>query len=149
MYTWGRGESGCLGHNDEANRLVPTKLDRGLLGGCGVVMVSAGALHSVAVTAKGALFAWGEGEYGQLGVGDKHNRLTPTRLGEEDAFDGSRPDSRVRMAAWGSLHTLAVTEAGSIWSWGHGGVLGHDDFTRLIPTRVEAQHLHQDRQRRC
>lgn len=42
VYTWVSGEEGALGLNDAKNRLVPTKLDRTLFGGRGVVMVAAG-----------------------------------------------------------------------------------------------------------
>jgi alpha-tubulin suppressor-like RCC1 family protein len=58
--------------------------------------------------------------------------------GAEGAFGGSR----VGMAACGDLITLAVTEAGALWSCGKGayGALGHgDNVDRLIPTCVDAQ----------
>ena len=41
-------------------------------------------------------------------------------------------------------HTLAVTKAGTLWSWGGGdkGKLGHNhENNRLVPTQVEAQHF--------
>ena len=43
-----------------------------------VVAVSAGAGHSFAITADGAVFAWGQGESGFLGHGeDLSNQLLP------------------------------------------------------------------------
>ena len=76
VFTWGCGTNGCLGFNDEADRLVPMNINRAFLGGCGVVMVAAGSHHSIAVTSEGALFSWGCGSQGQLGLGDRDGRLS-------------------------------------------------------------------------
>jgi alpha-tubulin suppressor-like RCC1 family protein len=46
--------------------------------------------------------------------------------------------------ACGEDHTLAVTKAGTLWSWGNGasGKLGHnDENNRLVLTQVESQHF--------
>ena len=41
------------------------------------------------------------------------------------------------MVACGIAHTVAVTEEGTVWSWGYRGKLGHnDDRDRLAPARV-------------
>ena len=48
------------------------------------------------------------------------------------------------MAAAAGAHTLAVTEAGELWSWGCGslGRLGHNDArSRLRPERVAVEHF--------
>ena len=84
--------------------------------------------------------------HGHLGLGDELNRLSLTLV----VLD----ESMVRMAACGDHHTLAVTEEGTLFSWGSGsgmnastatstaGVLGHNDNNdRLIPTRVDPQHF--------
>ena len=39
-----------------------------------------GNCYSAAVGEDGALFVWGNGEYGQLLTGDTANRLVPTRV---------------------------------------------------------------------
>ena len=46
-----------------------------------VVAVSAGAYHSIAITADGAVFTWGEGKDGCLGHGeDLSNQLLPKKI---------------------------------------------------------------------
>ena len=46
-----------------------------------VVAVSAGAYHSLAITADGAVFTWGKGEHGCLGHGeDLSNQLLPKKV---------------------------------------------------------------------
>ena len=86
----------------------------------------------------GVLWVWGFGDYGQLGLGDRHSRLVPTRLGAEEVFGGSR----VRMAACGNTHTLLVTEEGVVWAFGrgeHGRAGLNDEDDRLVPTCVDPQ----------
>lgn len=65
LYTWGVGFYGCLGHNDEKPltlpKLVEAFKDQQLESAAG------GAFHSLAVTASGALFAWGRNHCGQIG----------------------------------------------------------------------------------
>ena len=55
VYTWGCGSAGVLGHNDEDDKLVLTKLNRSLFQRSKVV-AAAGALNSKAVITEGTLF---------------------------------------------------------------------------------------------
>jgi alpha-tubulin suppressor-like RCC1 family protein len=142
VWTFGYGLNGCLGHNDEQSiiRLVPTLLAAEVFKGSKIVTVAAGALHTMAAGVNGALWAWGAGYYGRLGLGDTNDRLMPTLVGAEEVFGGSQ----VRTIACGNDHTLAVTEAGELWAWGQGaqGRLGlNDGQGRLVPTRVDPQHF--------
>lgn len=43
-------------------------------------MVSAGAEHTAAVTEDGDLYGWGWGQYGNLGLGDRNDRLIPEKV---------------------------------------------------------------------
>lgn len=43
-------------------------------------MVAAGAEHTAAVTDDGELYGWGWGRYGNLGLGDKNDRLVPQKV---------------------------------------------------------------------
>lgn len=40
-------------------------------------MLAAGAEHTAAVTESGKLYGWGWGRYGNLGLGDRNDRLVP------------------------------------------------------------------------
>jgi len=51
-----------------------------LLQGIPVKMVAAGAEHSVAITEDGNLYGWGWGRYGNLGLGDRNDRLLPEKV---------------------------------------------------------------------
>ena len=94
----------------------------------------------MAVGVNGALWGWGAGSYGQLGLGDTNKRLVPTLVGAEEVFGGSK----ARTVACGPYHTLVVTEAGELWAYGQGaqGRLGiNDEQDRLVPTRVDPLHF--------
>jgi alpha-tubulin suppressor-like RCC1 family protein len=62
-----------VGDRIDRSSLVPVSF---LLSGK-VTQVAAGATFSVAVTDSGQLFTWGSNEFGQLGVGDLRDRLSP------------------------------------------------------------------------
>ena len=55
---------------------------------------------TVAVTIDGALWAWGHGGDGQLGLGDEESKLVPARVESQVEFGGSP----VLMAACGDRH---------------------------------------------
>ena len=138
MWTWGKGWFGCLGHNDEQDRLAPVLLAQEQFEGSKIITVACGRRHSVAVGERGALWAWGYGSYGQLGLGHTENTLVPAWVGAEEVFGGSK----VLLAACGFNHTLAVTRAGAVWAWGYGrhGQLGlNDELNRLSPTMLNEQ----------
>ena len=78
VWSWGDGEDGTLGHGDEQMQLLPKKVEA--LAGQRVVAVLAGAYHSFARTADGAVFTWGA-ESGCLGHGeDLSNQVLPKKI---------------------------------------------------------------------
>jgi alpha-tubulin suppressor-like RCC1 family protein len=98
-----------------------------------VVEVSAGGLHSIAVTGKGALYTWGAGRDGKLGHGDIASRPLPVCVA---ALRGVR----ISRVSAGDSHSLAVAADGSLYSFGLGesGRLGHGDEKSVhVPRRVQ------------
>merc|ERR1712086_775723 len=91
-------------------------------------------MHSLALTADGAVWSWGWGASGELGHGDEQNQLLPKKT---EALAGRR----VVAVSAGLAHSLALTGDGALWSWGRGGFgrLGHgDEQNQLLPKKVEA-----------
>ena len=67
----------------------------------------AGVYHSLAITANGAVWSWGDGLYGQLGHGDVQEQLLPKKV---EALAGQRV---VAVSAAGG-HSLALTADGAV-----------------------------------
>jgi len=104
---------GLLGHSEGVTRLnTPTRFPS-TLGDERAVSVAAGRYHSLALTAGGAVFTWGDGDYGKLGHGDEQNQLLPKKV---EAFAGRR----VVAVSAGDGHSLAIIADGAVWSWGLG-----------------------------
>lgn len=81
-----------------------------------------------------AVFTWGRGEDGQLGIGDTQDLHEPTFV---DALRGIG----VRQIACGSGHTVVLTIDGSVYTWGRGddGRLGHgDNGWKYVPRLAQA-----------
>jgi len=96
--------------------------------------------HTVAVAIEGEWWVWGDGVFGQLGLGNEAKRLAPTLVGAEAAFGGSP----VLMVACGVNHTLVVTKDGALWSFGIPGgrlayraVVWHTGRTRPQPSEPQ------------
>ena len=99
------------------------------------VAVSAGAAHSLALTANGAVWSWGSGGLGKLGHGDLQSQLLPKKV---EAF----ATQRVIAVSAGGCHSTALTTDGAVLTWGKGesGCLGHgeDPLDQLLPKKIEA-----------
>jgi alpha-tubulin suppressor-like RCC1 family protein len=112
VWTWGRGPATGHGVDDHTTlRLVPTKVTGGGIEEAMVVQVAAGEFHSLALTATGGLYSWGQGSSGQLGHGDKENVAKPRVV---DGIVGA-----VGMAG-SACHSLAITAEGRVLVFGGG-----------------------------
>ena len=122
-----------MGHGDLQQQLLPKKVEA--LAGRRVVAVAAGSVHSLALTADGAVWSWGGGVDGRLGHGDGQRQLLPKKV---EALAGQRA---VALSA-GYNHSIALTADGGAYTWGKGerGCLGHgeDVSNQLLPKKVEA-----------
>jgi alpha-tubulin suppressor-like RCC1 family protein len=78
----------------------------------GVVQLSAGERHSLALTAEGRMYAWGDNESGQLG--------TPgAQVGPVEVSVPRAANQRVVVAAAGRQFSLALRSDGTVWAWGN------------------------------
>lgn len=135
VYIWGEGKFGRLGLGNERNCHSPRIVEH--LRGTNPKQISCGGFHSAVITEDGKLYTFGGGEHGQLGVGDKFNRLVPTLV---QALE----DSFVEQIACGWSHTVVLTEDG-ISSFGNAehGKLGHGTVRKLsTPHLIETLKGH-------
>jgi hypothetical protein len=131
VYAWGLGESGQLGLGGTDSRSTPVVI--GALSPVTVTSIAAGAHHSLATTASGEVYGWGRGSAAQLGMAEAEAVvLLPVCV---QALKGVR----CKLVAAGDSHSLALSAAGELYSWGSSddGQSGHGTTDRAcLPLRI-------------
>ncbi|MBI3233425.1 MAG: T9SS type A sorting domain-containing protein [Bacteroidetes bacterium] len=87
------------------------------------------ANHSLEIR-DGKLWAWGQNDQGQLGIGDTLTRLIASQIGVENDW--------VHIYT-GAYHSAALKSNGTLWAWGgnsHGQLGIGDSSERLTPVQV-------------
>ncbi|KAL1503593.1 hypothetical protein AB1Y20_012070 [Prymnesium parvum] len=128
VFSWGSGAFGKLGHGNDADVRIPTQVE---FKRKRIARVSCGPDHSAAVSEAGEVLCWGSGSYGNLGHGDNNDCAAPKLV---EALLG-KPCISV---ACGAKHTMALSQAGGVYSWGYGGSgrLGCGDTRGLFRPRL-------------
>ena len=136
LYTWGYNNYGQLGIGSTTNRSTPAQTNLGNT--VKFKAVSAGYGMMYAIAEDGTLWAWGRNNYGQLGDGSTTNSNTPRQV---PMFSTGSTVKVKAVAAKSMYHALAITEDGSLWSWGYNGYgqLGDGSTNRRGTPLVIAQ----------
>lgn len=105
-----------------------------------VIAVAAGEAHTLALTGDGSVYSWGRGTFGRLGAGSVADRLFPAKI-EFNSADTRKRVKIVELSA-GAYHSLALSDDGSVWSWGHNtyGQLGVNGENSMVPSLVQVFH---------
>jgi alpha-tubulin suppressor-like RCC1 family protein len=129
LYAWGNNTGGQLGQGDVISRSSPVLIPLYITGAGNLSwsVVSAGALHTQAITSAGQLYTWGSNTVGQLGDGSLLTRSYPVLISA----------SSWSSVAAGQTHVLGITSTGILYGWGSNstGQLGlGDTINRPVPT---------------
>jgi alpha-tubulin suppressor-like RCC1 family protein len=127
LYAWGFNTYGQLGDDGTDNSTTPVLV--ALPAGVTATAITGGGGFAHAIGSNGALYGWGLGSSGQLGVGS--GSLTPVVV--------PLAPSVTPKAIADNLHTgYALGSDGNIYAWGYGlqGELGDGDFTDNSPPVV-------------
>lgn len=119
---WGRGSSGALGSGALDDRLAAPGTAASTVNLGPATQVVTGDLHSCVLLTSGAVRCWGQGASGQLGSGDRDNRLdgyADPRTGTDDASTVPLGAAATQLSAGGSF-TCAVLTTGAVRCWGDG-----------------------------
>nr|XP_048292637.1 probable E3 ubiquitin-protein ligase HERC6 isoform X2 [Myodes glareolus] len=134
VYSCGDNSLGQLGQKRKQNTERPEQVQS--LATLHVDLVSCGKEHSIAVSHKGRVFAWGAGSNGQLGIGEcKDINLMPTKIEFPD-------DIKIIQVSCGHYHSLALSEDGQVFSWGSNSQgqlgLGKNFSSQASPQKVKS-----------
>lgn len=134
VWSWGWGAHGQLGLGDSKDRDLPTIIPE--LSQEEVCSLSCGDRHSFAVTRDGRVFGWGSNEFGQLGCGKKGDTVLRPKL------IAGLQGLKVIAISSGDRHSAAVTNTGSVYTWGCGsdGQCGHSVFRDVVRPKL-VEHL--------
>jgi uncharacterized protein (TIGR03437 family) len=129
VWAWGSTYLGQLGNGSSSgsNVLAPVEVS----GLTGVMAIAARADHSVALKSDGTVWAWGDNEYGELGIGSSADSNVPmTVTGLTDVVSIADAYS----------HAFALKSDGTVWAWGNNlyGELGNGSYSTdsNVPTQV-------------
>jgi alpha-tubulin suppressor-like RCC1 family protein len=135
LFAWGVNGDGQLGDGTTTNSDTPVRiviLVRGRSLGH-VTSLFAGCSHSLVLFSGGALFAWGDNTFGQLGDGTSTSSDKPVGV-------ALPAGTRVRAVSAGCTDSYALTVKGDALAWGYNGFgeLGDGSDTQSsTPVRVE------------
>ena len=112
LYCWGLNGDGQVGDGTSGNqRPSPKKI-----GTSGVwASVSAGTIHTCAISTGKSLYCWGDNQTGEIGDGTSGFTAiqpSPKRIGTSGVW---------ALAVGGDYHTCAITTGKSLYCWGFNG----------------------------
>lgn len=133
VFSWGSNSCGQLGLGDTTDRHSPTLLHHlDMKKSC---HISCGEAHTAVLSKDRAVFTFGAGLQGQLGHNSFRDELRPRLVAELWG-------SKVTQVACGRQHTVVLTEAQKMYSFGSGaqGQLGRGQDSLAVPLPVQFPH---------
>ncbi|CAG2106785.1 unnamed protein product [Medioppia subpectinata] len=138
LWTWGWNVFGQLGHRHIDDIHTPQVVQ--YFKQMKIIQAFAGFGHTIALDCDGIVYSFGNGTYGQLGLGncDKYNFPQKPM-----AINISTLRAKIMKICTGSLHSLILTSDGNVYSFGRGsdGQLGHPSVKELkLPAKIAAMN---------
>jgi len=133
VYAWGSNSDGQLGDGTLTSSSTPVPVSSL----SGIVGISAGRDHSLALRSDGTVWAWGFNRHGELGDGTTRTRKLPVQVLRKNGD----PLANIVAVSAGANHSLALRSDGTVWAWGDNadGQLGDGTFkTRLRAVKVSS-----------
>ena len=106
LWAWGSNSAGQLGTGGGPSQETPVQVGSDNRWSSIALGLNA---FSIAVKTDGTLWAWGDNQSGQLGIGSTEPKTTPVQVGGATNWAS---------VAAGQLHAVALTTAGTLWAWG-------------------------------
>ena len=153
LFAWGTGSLGCRPDKSCVVEMVTTKtrIPRHVEVEVQVKLVASGPTdHCLLLSMHGAVYSWGSGRRGKLGLGDTSDRVVPTAVpslatGIEWIGCGQEYSAALSSSGTGRAN------GGALYTWGDGrcGQLGRAVDVSETPTKVETAGLGRVRVVQC
>ncbi|KAL8593917.1 hypothetical protein ACOMHN_032338 [Nucella lapillus] len=113
VWSWGHNGYCQLGNGSSSHGVQPVSISFYI--SHEVKSVACGSHHSMALTAEGEVYAWGQNNCGQVGNGTTANQPTPRRV--SPALGGHKAVA----ITCGQTSSLTLLENGEVYGWGYNG----------------------------
>lgn len=122
VYAWGLGGAGQLGDGLETSQESPVQVKTDETTPLvDVAQVAAGYDFSFAVTVTGAVYAWGQNDIGELGLGESGGQYAYATPIPGLELDTSESSSDRIYAHWSAEYAMA-TVGGDVYGWGDASI---------------------------
>ena len=128
LWAWGKNDVGQLGLGDTVNRSSPVQV--GALGTWSQVSGPHIGNFTHAVKTDGTLWAWGDQNVGQLGLGDAVAHSSPTQVGALTNWTNSLMPAASQRACY-------VKSNGQAWLFGNAGYIFNNPFGTAFSSPVQ------------
>ena len=116
IYAWGDNTKGQLGNGTQSTSAVPVAVSNtNFPAGTTFSQIVSGKQYSMALSADGIVYAWGDNSSGQLGDGTTVESTLPLEVSRAGMPDSTKTFSSI---AVGWYHSLALTADGELFTWG-------------------------------
>lgn len=142
VWSWGSNSSGQLGRvpigDDMFSNRYPERMDLAFLGQeeFSWVLADNAKEFSVGLDTAGRLWAWGENDDGQLGIGDRETQYSVFPLKVDlSAVHGAD----VKFVSLGGRYAFMIDSADRVWGWGRNSYQELGDstsFTKYSPVMI-------------
>lgn len=138
LWAWGWNDKGQLGSASTRNSYEPRQVGIGTdpmrqIFDSKWTAISANGHHTLALRDDGSLWAWGNNNTGQLGLGARSTptKGSPCQVGSETNWAAT---------AAGDRHSLAMKIDGTLWTWGDNssGQIGSTNAMVFAPIKIMA-----------
>jgi alpha-tubulin suppressor-like RCC1 family protein len=127
LWSWGRNNTGQLGHGDTTNKSSPVQIGTGT----NWSVVDMG-YTPLALKTDGTLWAWGRNTNGSIGTGNTSPNSSPVQVGTNTDWAKISSNGSDSITIPFQI-SCAIKTNGTLWTWGNNsvGALGHGNTTYL------------------
>ncbi len=146
VLTWGDNQYGQLGNQTLDAKLIPTEITEffNLDDEETIIQISAGAVHSAALSSENRMFVWGNNDHSQLGdgtFGPFSYETKPKDITSEFSLETGNYLEKINL---GTFHSAVLTSQNRLFIWGNNekGQIGNGtNIEQALPIDITSQFI--------